>query len=355
MKWFIVVTVVLCIALVGAAVGIAVGLLGRSSSKEEADAKEKAIKECFMRNDSDYPTSDWHSQLRNVVTSAWRWGDSHIDSAPPSQRAALCWLSEIDSVGVEVENGTNYEVVQRFALASVYYHFVGAYSSTWGSSQILSASNWLLDGVHVCQWEFVACAAGQDNRVTELSLDGLRRNRPIPEDIAFLSDLVSLSLTNSYLTGQIPSTISFLTKLQVLDLSVNGLTGTIPAELGGSLSALHTLSFAHNLLTGTLPNTLGNATALHKICIGNNRLSGTIPDISRLTNLKSLSLNDNLIHGSFPGLSRLTNLGEKTMDLDDSYYHDRDTNEKRWQSILTRPSTIFSLERYRLIFGSFPG
>lgn len=330
LMWFIV-GVVISIAAVGTGVGIAVGLRGSSSlgDTEIDDAATMSFHDCYMRNDTH--TSDRFSQFRTVVSYAWDWSDSPIDSAGSSQRAALCWLSDFDNFGLELANGTEYEVVQRFALAAIYYHFVG--TSPIPRGQELTGSNWL-DATHVCEWDFVACDT-TNNRVSKMFLGGLRLSKSIPEDMVLMSDLVHLELNESYLTGRIPSVISILTQLQVLNLRSNDLTGTIPSELGSLLELrelhldanhmqgtippqifeipkLHDLHLSANRLIGSLPSAVQNATELTTISVESNVLSGTIPDISRLTKLNYLRLGKNQFEGPFPDISRLTNLGEKT-------------------------------------------
>lgn len=326
--WFI--GMVISIAVVGTGVGIAVGLRGFASRRDAEidDVETMTFHDCYMRNDT--RSSDRFSRIRNVVSYAWDWGDSPIDSMGSSQRAALCWLSDFDSFGLEVANGTEYEVVQRFALAAIYYHFVGTSPDPEG--QELSGSNWL-DAVHVCEWDFVVCNT-TNNRVRKMYLHGLRLSKSIPEDMVLMSDLVHLELNESHLTGQIPSMISMLTQLQVLNLGSNDLTGTIPSELGSlrelralhldtnhiqgeiprqifEIPKLHDLHLSANRLVGALPSAVQNATELTTISVESNVLSGTVPDVSRLKKLNYLRLGKNQFEGPFPDISRLASLGER--------------------------------------------
>lgn len=331
MHWLLVAIVAGIIVFVGTGVRVAVGLRGGSPSR---GAKTNSFQDCCMRDDT--LPSDRFVQLRNLVSSVWRWGTgpSLIESAGSSPRVALCWLSAVDRFEPDKTNSTEYEVVQRFALAATYYHFVGTALADQGNEG-LSGSNWL-DNVHVCAWHFVTC--DPNKRVTELFLDNMQfGDKQIPEVLALMSDLVGLKLTSSRLTGQVPTALSRLTQLQVLDLHSNTLTGTIPPELG-FLTELRAINFANNLLggeiprqffeipqlhdlvlrnnffAGMLPGVLGNATSLTTFSVEVNRyLSGTIPDISQLTNLEYLGIGGSLpVQDSFPDIARLTNLGEKT-------------------------------------------
>lgn len=323
-KWFLVVMFVFGI------VGIGGVIIGCSDSFGGRVETVQAFHYCCSRNDTRPP--DRFLQLRSVLSSAWGSSD-RMDSEGSSPRAALCWLSVFDKIDLEVVEENKYELVQRFAMAALYYHFVGTSAVQLGRREGLSGSNWLNDA-HVCEWDFVACD-GPDNEVTELFLDSLHLNKPIPEEVALMTDLVYLKLTRSLLTGQIPTALSLLTQLQVLDLRSNELTGTIPSELGFLIELralcfrhnklvgeippeiieiphLHGLVLANNWLTGVLPSALANSTGLTTISVEYNGLVGRIPDISRLTNLDYLGLGDNYIHGRFPDISRLTKLGEIT-------------------------------------------
>lgn len=257
MKWFLVALIFSMVSMAIAGIGVSIAIGWRGGAEEVDTAETKAFHDCYLRNGSH--SSDQYSQLKNVVESAWGgWDPNPVDSVGPSQRAALCWLSNFDTFELEHLDGTeSFEVIQRFALVTIYYHFVG--SAPESESQALSGSNWLTN-VHVCEWNFVACD-GTNNEVIELFLDDVRLGKPIPEEVALLSNLAVLKMTGCHLTGMIPSALSLLTQLKTLHLSFNKLSGTIPEELGG-LIELRSLD-------------------LH----GNNNIEGTIPEISRLTNL----------------------------------------------------------------------
>ena len=38
---------------------------------------------------------------------------------------ALCWVSDFDEFELEISEGNDFELIQRFALTAVYYHFEG--------------------------------------------------------------------------------------------------------------------------------------------------------------------------------------------------------------------------------------
>ena len=84
------------------------------------------------------------------------------------------------------------------------------------------------------------------------------------------------------IAGALPAQLASLTALTQLDLSQNRLTGTIPAQLA-SLTALTQLDLSQNRLTGTIPAQLASLTALTELDLSYNRLTGSIPaELDRL-------------------------------------------------------------------------
>ncbi|KAB1206551.1 LRR receptor-like serine/threonine-protein kinase ERECTA [Morella rubra] len=70
--------------------------------------------------------------------------------------------------------------------------------------------------------------------------------------ITVFQELLSLNLSNNFLTGSIPISFRDLKSIESLDLSQNGLTGKIPSELVG-LTSLSVFSVAYNKLSGRIP------------------------------------------------------------------------------------------------------
>ncbi|MQL77301.1 hypothetical protein Taro_009711 [Colocasia esculenta] len=122
----------------------------------------------------------------------------------------------------------------------------------------------------------------------------------IPPDIANLSLLTLLDLSNNHLNGTIPSEMSLLPNLERLFLSNNLLHGPIPAPLG-ELRSLGHLDLSRNRLVGDIPSSLTNMNQLRKLVLHGNFLSGTIPaNLGNCENLQVLDLSYNRLTGSFP-------------------------------------------------------
>ena len=133
---------------------------------------------------------------------------------------------------------------------------------------------------------------------------------PIPPELASLSSLRRLDLSDNHLTGPIPPELASLSSLERLDLGHNHLTGPIPPELG-ILTSLSLLNLHNNHLSGPIPPEIGNLSSLQHLFLGSNALSGPIPpELGNLAELSSLALFSNDLSGPIPpelgGLSSLS-------------------------------------------------
>ncbi|KAL3921778.1 MAG: hypothetical protein SGILL_002567 [Bacillariaceae sp.] len=91
-----------------------------------------------------------------------------------------------------------------------------------------------------------------------------------------LTNLFSLWLESSGITGTIPNDIGSLSKLASLSLTDSGLTGTIPESMG-QLTGLRRLWLYGNKLHGEIPQSMGNLPLLELAEFHNNTLWGPMP------------------------------------------------------------------------------
>ncbi|GJP36424.1 hypothetical protein CLOM_g20933 [Closterium sp. NIES-68] len=135
----------------------------------------------------------------------------------------------------------------------------------------------------------------------DLSNNALRG--PIPPQLALLPNLVTLQLGNNQLSSSIPQSFSRLRNLKFLDLGRNQLSGKIPAALG-KLGALQILLLDGNQLEGSLPGSLAALNQLKQFSVANNRLSGLVPTGYRngMRSIRQFSLANNLFTGTTAGL-----------------------------------------------------
>ena len=106
------------------------------------------------------------------------------------------------------------------------------------------------------------------------------------------------------LWGYLSSELAKLSNLQTLDLSDNRLLGKIPDEFR-DLTNLHTLNLQGNQLTGGIPRDLSGLTNLQTLDLSDNDLSGRIPaNLANLVNLGTLRLGGNQFDGCIPAALR---------------------------------------------------
>ena len=153
-------------------------------------------------------------------------------------------------------NHSDWQLVQRFALAVVYFATDGTH---WFDN-----TNWLSWNHPVCQWYSNSSnncpqnnrssfqLLGNDPRVESIDLETNGLKGELPEQFYLLTDLQSIYLTGNQLKGTLSSRIGQLPELLALSLASNDLTGSIPSEIGlaRSLSDLFLLS---NNLVGAIP------------------------------------------------------------------------------------------------------
>ncbi len=136
--------------------------------------------------------------------------------------------------------------------------------------------------------------------MSSLWLDANNLSGEIPAELARLSSLEGLNLSNNELVGTIPPELGGLANLGGFILSNNQLTGNIPAEFA-HLSKLELLILSENSLTGSIPPELGQLSKLGSVYLSGNQLTGMIPpELGQLSNLSNLYLSQNQLSGSLP-------------------------------------------------------
>ncbi|XP_059310626.1 receptor-like protein 6 [Lycium ferocissimum] len=154
-------------------------------------------------------------------------------------------------------------------------------------------------------------------RLTHLNLSYCYLEGRIPLEISYLSNLVSLDLSNIdsdvQLSGEgFNMLFQNLTKLQSYANRARSLdnifSGGLPSSLG-SLKALKLLDFFGCNLVGPIPESVRNLSQITQLDLSDNYLEGKIPDaFSNFQKLTLLELDNNNFIGPFP--SSLVNLTE---------------------------------------------
>lgn len=177
--------------------------------------------------------------------------------------------------------------------------FTGELPSELGS--LVSLENLDMENVHSLtgtipsEWERMTSL-----RTVYISAFGLAQS-PLPSFISTATNLMSIQILSTDLTGNLDSLVH-LSSLQQVFLSLNQLTGTIPTEIG-LLSNLgrFNVEFAPHI-EGTLPTEVGLLTNLQELVLWKNvGMTGAIPsELALLTKLALLDLHETSLTGSIP-------------------------------------------------------
>ncbi|KAF3959639.1 hypothetical protein CMV_015565 [Castanea mollissima] len=134
----------------------------------------------------------------------------------------------------------------------------------------------------------------------ELHLDDVNISSSLPQSLANLSSLTSLSLSFCYLQGKFPSDIFLLPKIQAIDLAYNPeLAGFLPKFR--SRSSLKELHLRETNFSGEFPNSMDSLGSLNVLDLSETNLFGELPNlISNLKSLNYLDLSYTKISGEMP-------------------------------------------------------
>ena len=254
----------------------------------------------------------------SLALEEFRYADTEL--CEPRALSFQRWLDAIpvrDGTDEQCEPLSERDVLEALYLAT-------------GGDQWTKRDNWLTDAP-LGSWH--AVTTDGEGRVVELRLWGNELRGPLPPELAELSALRVLDLSENWLTGPIPPDLGTIETLEELRLEINLLSGSLPPELGslprltqlhlydnrltgaippelGSLPRLWLLWLQRNGLEGAIPPELGNLPALVDLRISTNRLTGRIPpELGDLSNVEVVWLFENELEGEIPpelgGMSRL--------------------------------------------------
>ena len=150
-----------------------------------------------------------------------------LDPVGPQARA-LSWLS----LNANVSNFPDEKLVQRFALAALFY-------ATDGPTSWETTTGWLSDADE-CTWWYLSSTNPGSPPPCHEDTGGLRHvdlgfnNLAgfLPHEIGLLTSMEMLMMTFTRMKGPIPTTIGLLTQLTSLTFVGSEFTGTFPTEVG---------------------------------------------------------------------------------------------------------------------------
>jgi len=162
--------------------------------------------------------------------------------------------------------------------------------------------------INACNYQGISCDSNLSLITFNLPLCG--GTNILPTNINNLVKLTGFQVTikQNCLTPP-EGTIPVLTKtnLQYLGLANLYISGTIPSELFLN-TQLISLDISNTKLSGTIPY-LNLLTSITQLNMENNNLSGLFPNISNLKNLEILKISNNNFTGSLPNVTNCNRLG----------------------------------------------
>ncbi|KAE8668370.1 Leucine-rich repeat receptor-like serine/threonine-protein kinase BAM3 [Hibiscus syriacus] len=190
------------------------------------------------------------------------------------------------------------------------FQFPEPFLSSWNSSEPSS----------ICSWVGISCSGGRVvsldltdmnmggsvspqisriDRLTNLSLAGNNFTGGI--EMANLSELRILNISNNQFNGDLDWNYASITNLEVFDAYNNNFTALLPVGVRG-LKKLRHLDLGGNYFYGEIPSSYGTLVGLEYLQLSGNDLCGKIPgELGILKNLKALYLGTyNVFEGGIP-------------------------------------------------------
>ncbi|XP_021286889.1 leucine-rich repeat receptor-like serine/threonine-protein kinase BAM2 isoform X2 [Herrania umbratica] len=202
--------------------------------------------------------------------------------------------------------------------------------SSWNSSNLSS----------VCSWAGIGCSRGRVvsldltdmnmcgsvspqisrlDRLANLSLAGNNFTGSI--EIANLSDLRFLNISNNQFNGHLDWNYASIANLEVFDAYDNNFTALLPVGILG-LKKLRYLDLGGNYFYGKIPPSYGTLVGLEYLSLAGNDLNGKIPgELGNLINLREIYLGYyNVFEGGIPiefgNLANLVHMDLSSCELD---------------------------------------
>ncbi|XP_062078843.1 receptor-like protein 35 [Humulus lupulus] len=151
-------------------------------------------------------------------------------------------------------------------------------------------------------------------KLRELHLNSVNLSSLLPESMANLSSLTSLSLRDCNLYGEFLQNIFHLPNIQVIDVSSNqNLNGILPYSIG-DLKFLSVLHLSKCNFSGTIPSSIKNISHLSSLDLSSNNFDGQLPPaLFTMPSLQSLSVSFNRFTGPLTIPSSVKNLSHLSL------------------------------------------
>ena len=153
----------------------------------------------------------------------------------------------------------------------------------------------------ICGWQGIQC----DNKIiTSIKLPNNNLIGSLPKSFKNLKNLKQIDFSNNKLTNSIGQITQ---NLNTLKLNNNPLNESLDENRFKEKTNLVTLELENTNLSGIIPNSFGYSTGLATLNLSHNQLQGQIPEsLTNLEHLQKLILNNNYLVGPLPALNKLS-------------------------------------------------
>eukprot|EP00934_Nitzschia_sp_Nitz4_P000173 Nitzschia sp. Nitz4//scaffold420_size8731//5602//6747//NITZ4_009117-RA/size8731-processed-gene-0.3-mRNA-1//1//CDS//3329551558//173//frame0 len=247
-------------------------------------------------------------------TTVDEYDDYVTSNANSPQALALKWLCEVDESSWSPNIISNAELLERYALAVLYY-------ATQGAGWTIKSSFYLDSTTSICDWNtgvsddqgvYCGTSGSAKGAASQVLLGGCSLVGELPIELTLLTSLKTFYVVGNNLYGTLPPFFGYMLLLETLRLANNEFTGQLPAEIG-NLAMLQTFSAYKNpFLGGSIPSEWGRMQSLVQLDLHENAHTGTIPsNLGLMTQLTYLLLYENNLEGILPTeMARMWNLRE---------------------------------------------
>ncbi|KAG6471832.1 piriformospora indica-insensitive protein 2-like [Zingiber officinale] len=254
---------------------------------------------CFVssHHKTSIPSSHWEKLAPSLETLEFRSNPGLVGEIP----ASITRLTKLQSL-VLVDNSLSGNLPQelghlvqlkRLALAGS--HFSGQIPASIGSklSELL-----ILDMSRNSLTGSLPSSLGAMNSLLKLDLSDNFLHGSLPQELGQLKCLTLLDLRGNKFSHGLPQALHDMVSLQDLLLSNNPLGGNLMGTDWGRLTNLSTLDLSNTNLSGEIPESIVRVKRLRFLALDNNNLSGCVPTkLADLPDLTALYLNGNNLAG----------------------------------------------------------
>lgn len=296
--------IVLLVLIIVLCTGFGTGAFGGSGSKSENEATspksptEPSTPAPAAAIPSPTQTTEREESFMELLTRASYLPDP-FDDENSNEYKAMSFLANDDPLQLDPSNEEDHmRIRQRYGLLVMYF----------SDNELNDTSNWLTE--NECDWFGVVCEEisqtngrklQQYEEVVYFTWPGQNYEGTIAPDVAILTSLILLDISNNQIFGSIPPSFADLSNLEGLYLRNNTLSGNFDDVDWSGLERLVQLDLSENYIGGNLGDSIFDVRTLEDVILNTNYIGGEIPmSIGNLQQLRILDIRSTNLSGQIP-------------------------------------------------------